>query len=308
MTSLHREALLYWLHQLEVQEDLVALRLASLSSTLLSEAPPPGNAYPDQEVHKYLQWLKDRITERWSHLDSLLREEVIDPTSPLTAARRRWRKKRREHRPEEEPTMFLGACSLSAALIPAVYPEEPYPVQKPPVLEIPDQVPQMPATTSLAGTYFTLQGGSDGMQGPRGCPAGHAAPASLRSILSSVIVARAGGDCHFLGEAVTVEDRVDPLDRPPAGPESAVPAAPLVPAMAPPPATALLPSPPELPTAAAAPLTLEVPATPEALPAAQSEALPPASPQAPAAPLAAPPTPEALAVPLAVTTPEAPLQ
>ncbi|XP_072569959.1 uncharacterized protein [Paramormyrops kingsleyae] len=46
------QEVIYWLSQPEVQEDPAARDLASRSGDLLSEAPPPGNAYPLQEKRR----------------------------------------------------------------------------------------------------------------------------------------------------------------------------------------------------------------------------------------------------------------
>ncbi|XP_023675721.1 uncharacterized protein [Paramormyrops kingsleyae] len=122
------QEVIYWLSQPEVQEDPVARDMASRSGDLLSEAPPPGNAYPLQEVRENLRLLIQRITDRRAQLVALCCAGAAVPPSvltetaqplPSTATSRRRKKKKREQRQKEDLTILLGAASLSPASFPA---------------------------------------------------------------------------------------------------------------------------------------------------------------------------------------------
>lgn len=84
------QEVIYWLHLPEVQEDPVALDLASWSRTLLSEMSPTGDMHCIFEVHKNnLRQLVTRVTEGW--LQVLAPSEVTLP--PTTCHSRRKKKK-----------------------------------------------------------------------------------------------------------------------------------------------------------------------------------------------------------------------
>nr|XP_023671896.1 uncharacterized protein LOC111846178 [Paramormyrops kingsleyae] len=113
---------------------------------------PSGNAHVMAEVRENLRQLVNGVTEK--RLQPLALSEATPPQP--TCPSRRKKKRRKGKGPEETPTVYLRACSLRFASLPAAFREEPLLTQKPAGISTAAQLPS-PAASVFQGGHLDTQ-------------------------------------------------------------------------------------------------------------------------------------------------------